>query len=198
MTCNIRDYEELTHWKRLWCWEGLGARGEGDDRGWDGWMASPTWWTWVWVNSGSWWWTGRPGVLQFMGSQRVRHDWVTELNWTEHPRLDHGTHDYKFSTWIAVSGGSQLWYLEDIYVLLQREAHWERNSGLQLRYHKNIYLVIVSSFGIEPLVSLDFPACQECLLLPIMSHYLIWVCVGEVIQGGHQKDKWVFNPPADL
>ena len=55
--------------------------GEGDDRGWDGWMASLTQWTWVWVNSGSWWWTERPGVLQSMGSQRVRHDWVTELNW---------------------------------------------------------------------------------------------------------------------
>ena len=73
--------KELTHWKRLWCWEGLGAGGEGDDRGWDGWMASPTGWMWVWVNSGSWWWTRRPGVLQFMGSQRVRHDWATELNW---------------------------------------------------------------------------------------------------------------------
>ena len=72
--------EELTHWKRLWCWEGLGAGGEGGDRGWDGWMASLTRWMWVWVNSRSWWWTGRPGVLQFMGSQRVRHDWVTELN----------------------------------------------------------------------------------------------------------------------
>ena len=71
--------EELTHWKRLWCWEGLGAGGEGDDRGWDGWMASLTRWTWVWVNSGSWWWTGRPGVLRFMGSQRVRHAWATEL-----------------------------------------------------------------------------------------------------------------------
>ena len=73
--------EELTHWKRPWCWEGLGAGGEGDDRGWDGWMASLTRWTWVWVNSGSWWWTGRPGVLQFMGSQRVGHNWVTELSW---------------------------------------------------------------------------------------------------------------------
>ena len=52
-----------------------------EDRGWDGWMASQTWWTWVWVNSGSWWWTGRPGVLRFMGSQRVGHDWATELNW---------------------------------------------------------------------------------------------------------------------
>ena len=74
---------ELTHWKRPWCWEGLGAGGEGDDRGWDGWMASWTRWTRVWVNSGSWWWTGRPGVLRFMGSQRVGYDWATELNWTE-------------------------------------------------------------------------------------------------------------------
>ena len=73
--------KELTQWKRLWCWEGLEAGGEGDDRGWDGWMASLTWWTWVWVNSVSWWWTGRPGVLRFMGSQRVGHDWATELNW---------------------------------------------------------------------------------------------------------------------
>ena len=70
---------------RLWCWEGLGAEGEGDDRGWDGWMASLTLWTRVWVNSGSWWWTGRPGVLRFVGSQRVGHDWATELNWTELP-----------------------------------------------------------------------------------------------------------------
>ena len=60
-----------------------GAGAEGDDRGWDGWMASPTWWAWVLVNSGSWWWTGRHGVLRFMGSKSVGHDWVTELNWTE-------------------------------------------------------------------------------------------------------------------
>ena len=55
--------------------------GEGDHRGWDGWMASLAQWTWVWVDSGSWWWTGRPGMLRFMGSQRVGHDWATELNW---------------------------------------------------------------------------------------------------------------------
>ena len=61
----------------------IGAGGEGDDRGWHGWMASPTRWTWVWVNSWCWWWTGRPGMLQFMGSQRVRHDWAIELNQTE-------------------------------------------------------------------------------------------------------------------
>ena len=75
--------EELTHWKRLWCWEGLGAGGEGDDRGWDGWMASLTRWTWGWVNSRSWWWTGRPGVLRFMGLQRVGLDRATDLIWSD-------------------------------------------------------------------------------------------------------------------
>ena len=57
------------------CWERLKSGEEREDRGWDGWMASLTRWTWVWVNSGSWWWTGRPGMLRFMGSQRVGHDW---------------------------------------------------------------------------------------------------------------------------
>ena len=75
--------KELTHWKRPWCWERLKVGGEGDDKGWDGWMAPPTRWTWVWVSSRSWWWTEKPGVLQSMGSQRVRRDWATELNWTE-------------------------------------------------------------------------------------------------------------------
>ena len=73
--------EELTHLRRPWCWERLRAGGEGDDRGWDGWMASPTQWTWVWVDSGSWLGAGRLGVLWFIGSQRVGHNWVTELNW---------------------------------------------------------------------------------------------------------------------
>ena len=72
--------EELIHWKRPSCWERLKAGGEGDDRGWDGWVASPTRWTWVWVSSGSSWWTGKPGVLQSMGSQRVGHNWATELS----------------------------------------------------------------------------------------------------------------------
>ena len=74
--------EELTHWKRPWCWDRLKAGGEGDNRGRDGWMASPTRWTWVWASSGRWWRTGKPGALQSMGSQsqtRLR-DW-TELNW---------------------------------------------------------------------------------------------------------------------
>ena len=79
--------------KRPWCWERLRAGGEGDDRGWDSCMASPTQWTWVWVNSGNWWGTGRPGVLWFMGSQRVGHDWATEMNWTV-------TCDYFENSWL--------------------------------------------------------------------------------------------------
>ena len=68
--------EELTHWKRPWCWERLKAR-ERYDRGWDGWTASPTQWIWVWASSESWWWTGKPGMLQSMGAQRVGHNWTT-------------------------------------------------------------------------------------------------------------------------
>ena len=74
--------KELTHWNRPWCWERLKAGGEGDDRGGDGWMASLTAWTWVWVSSRSWWWTGKPGVLQSMGLQRVGQNWATELTET--------------------------------------------------------------------------------------------------------------------
>ena len=77
--------EEPTHWKRLWCWERLKAGGEGHDRGWDGWIASPTQWTLVWASSRRLWRTGRPGVLQSMGSQRVGHDWVTGQRQTAIP-----------------------------------------------------------------------------------------------------------------
>ena len=75
--------------ERSWCWERFRAGGEGDDRGWDGWMASPTQWTWIWVSSGNWWWTWRPGVLRSMRLQRVGHDWAAELNWNEPKRLAH-------------------------------------------------------------------------------------------------------------
>ena len=70
--------KESTHWKRPWCWERLKVRGDEGDRGWDGWMASPTRWTWVWASSSRQWSRGKPGVLQSMGSQRVGHNWVTE------------------------------------------------------------------------------------------------------------------------
>ena len=75
--------KELTHRKRPWCPKRLKVGGEGDSRRWAGWMASPTQWTWVWVSSGSWWWIARPGMLQSMGLQRVGHNWVTELNWSD-------------------------------------------------------------------------------------------------------------------
>ena len=80
-------YEELTHWKRPWFWERLKAGGQGDDRGWDGWVVSLTRWTWIWASSRGWWWTGKPGVLQSMGSQRFGHDWAAEHNWP--PRCLH-------------------------------------------------------------------------------------------------------------
>ena len=76
-------WEELTHWKRPWCWERLRAGGEAGDGGWDGWME----WTWVWANSKRWWRTGKPGVLQSRGSQRVRHNWVTGQQQEPLPRL---------------------------------------------------------------------------------------------------------------
>ena len=88
LSCNNNNLanrcKELTHLKRPWCWERLKAGGEGDDRGWDGWMASPIHWTWVWLNSGNWWWTGKPGMLQSMESQS--HTWLsdwTRLNWID-------------------------------------------------------------------------------------------------------------------
>ena len=89
--------EELTHWKRPWCWERQKPGGEGDDRGWDSWMVSLTQWTWVWVKSGGWWQTGRPGILWSMGSQRVGRAWVTELNW-----------NYRYTADVEPSFGIQL------------------------------------------------------------------------------------------
>ena len=94
--------QKLTHLKRPWCWERLKAGGERDDKRWDGWTASLTRWIWVWVNSRRWWWIGKPGMLQSMGSQRVRHDWATELNclkssfnptvFKRKPKVFHGAH----------------------------------------------------------------------------------------------------------
>jgi len=79
--------EVLPHWKILWCWEGLGAGGEGDNRGWDGWMAPPTRWTWVWENSGSWWWTGRRAVIHRVAKSRTRlSDWTELTNSVPRPR----------------------------------------------------------------------------------------------------------------
>ena len=102
-------YKELTHLKRPWCWERLKVGEEGDDRGWDGWMASPTQWTLVWVKSGSWWWTGRPGVLPSMGSQRAGHDWAS---WAELYLEQCPAHKYYLSaslSFVVVISITSLW-----------------------------------------------------------------------------------------
>ena len=93
-------WEALTHLKRPWCWERLKVGGEGDNRGWDGWMASPTQWTWVRAISRSWWWTGKPGVLQSMGLQKVGHDWATELtDWKLSLPWSNDFSNYMIWTW---------------------------------------------------------------------------------------------------
>ena len=91
--------EALTHLKRSLCWERLGTGGEGDNRGWDGWMTSPTQWTWLWINSRSLWLTGKPSLLLFMCLQRVRHDWVTELNWSLSFNFLYALSSKQSSTW---------------------------------------------------------------------------------------------------
>ena len=120
--------EELTHMKRPWCWERLKVGGEGDDKGLDGWMASPTWWTWVWASSGNWWWIVKPAVLQSMGLQRVRHNRATELNWTEggendssplHPPRSHISKSGRVSTINGgVNNGKTLQLVPGIHVQL--------------------------------------------------------------------------------
>ena len=126
------SWEELTHWKKLWCWEGLGAGGEGHGPGWDGWMASRTQWTWVWVNSGSWWWTGRPGVLWFMS--RKESDTTERLNWTDdkYPLLSW----FNFMITLAFQNYSQnhkwllgpyrhyIWWYGFIWILQILEEQW--------------------------------------------------------------------------
>ena len=130
----------LTHWKRPWYWERLRAGGEGDDRGWDGWMASLTRSTWIWVDSGSWWWTGRPDMLQFMGSQRVGHDWATELNWlcnswdrlcTSHhevlawSQVVWGRHIHELNLWVKKIPLSRKW--QPTPVFLPGKFHGQRS-----------------------------------------------------------------------
>ena len=117
-----KSWTWMSDWtEQNWFWEWLMAGGEGDNRGWDGWMASPTQWTWVWVDSESWWWTGRPGVLHSMGSQRVRHDWVTELSrWRRKTGIYqiHRKKKQQLSYWLDV------WVLKDEERLALCSGEW--------------------------------------------------------------------------
>ena len=147
--------EELTHLKRLWCQERLKAGGEGDDRGWDVWMASRTQWTWVWVNSGSWSWTGRPGVLRSMGPRRVEHDW-TELNWS----------------WSSSRKWKErkLWCIGSLFYRNSQTKHlyltWTERGKLNLLFLECfIYFVLYLLF---------FPFPESLFLLPIVMCALEW------------------------
>ena len=121
--------KELIHLKRPWCWERLKAGGEGDYGVWDGWMASSTQWTWVWVNSGSWWWTGRPGVLQSMGLQRVRHNWATKLN----RRLKSPTYFYcsSFSFFCSAKKKDIRWKLQLLKLELVEKKSFLRSDTIR-------------------------------------------------------------------
>ena len=106
-------------WSSVTCFfylaQWLKAGGEGDNKGWDGWMAWATQWTWVWVNAGSWWWSGRPGVMQSMGSPRVTHNWSTELNWTEYVGAI-GMHVSSLALWYLLRWVENLWQHINLHV----------------------------------------------------------------------------------
>ena len=106
------------------------AGGAGDNRGWDGWMAPPTQWTWVWVSSRNWWWTGRPGVLPSMGSQRVWHDWATELNYY------HSTPPLERPAWI--SGGNKKDEAKNIKSEIQSIWDWDHEDKMQTQERKGL------------------------------------------------------------
>ena len=127
--------EELTHLKRPWCWERLRAWGAGDNRGWDGWMALLTQWTWVWVDSGSWWWTGISGMLWFMRSQGVGHDWAIEMNWTESQEQEKVP---ILTTTIEQSFGS-FSHSNQRRKINKRNPYWKRRSKTLCRWHDPLH-----------------------------------------------------------
>ena len=168
--CTLATWrEELTHLKRPWCWERLKAGGEGDDRRWYAWMTSSTKWIWVWVNSGSSWWTGRPGMLQSMGLERVRHDWMTELNWAELKKgcdiksryFKHGKSCYYFfSQWyspvrkqrgttivvVVVQSLSHVWLFEMPLTAAKSVQNWDFIRGCHQWARKKRGRVIVTEW----------------------------------------------------
>ena len=147
--------EELTRWKRPWCWERLRAGREGDVRRWDGWLAFPTQWIWVWVDSGSLWWTGRPGVLRLMGSQRVGYDWVTELNWTDNPVAIYfifwGSSLYLFSVFLS---------REDLLAFVEKLVWW---CWILSAFAASVKLLISPSYLNEILAGYSNLGCRFCL-----------------------------------
>ena len=168
-----RGCQELTHLKRPWCWERLRVGGEGDHRGWDGWMASPTPWTRVWVSSGSWWWTGRPSVLQSMGLQRVIHDWVTELNWGTRNVITNilwiiekaGELKKKKSASFTVLKPSTVWITINWKILERWECHTTFMCLLRNLYAGQEATVRMGC-GTMDQFKIGKGECQGCILLP--------------------------------
>ena len=155
---------------------------EGDNRGWDGWMTSLTQWRWVWVNSRSWWWTGKPGMLQSMGSQRVRHDWATELNWIFHCLHESSCfihspaegHLYCFQV-VAIMNEAAISIHVQGFVWHKFSTHLSKYQGVWLLDHMvRVCLVLLAAPQVA--VLLGVPASNEwgCLLLCILVN--IWCC----------------------
>ena len=152
--------KELTHWERPWCWERLKVGGEGDNRGWDGWMASPTQWTWVRVSSRSWWWTGKPGVLQSVGV--TRSDMTEWLNWTEEFPWAQSNSLVKFQVYIHLWGVEDLgsflvsyfsmWncYMTPLWSSLEGALFWEESENVTSSFWGSLGHPCPQSFPISP------------------------------------------------
>ena len=119
-------YEEATHWKRPWCWERLRAGGEGDNRGWDGWMASLTWWTWVWPSSRSWWWTVKPGVPAVHG---VTNSWTQLSDWTDWMDwcMQRGGQICEQWCWVRVEPEEEGKKTQCLLSLIENSRNWKLN-----------------------------------------------------------------------
>ena len=164
--------EESTPWKRLCCWERLKTGGEGDDRGWGGWMVSSTQWTWVWTSSGKRWKTGKPGVLQSMGSQRVGHDWATEQqhcysnNIPKQSGLKHPPFNCSSTVYLVIWLASA----EQFLLVLPELIHELESSGSLTEAVNRTACVVDIDQGISGLLhgASCLPACQTELLYMIL------------------------------
>ena len=156
------------HWKRPWCWERLKAGGEGDDRGWDGWMASPTQWTWVWVGSESWWWTGRPGVLQLWGGKES--DMTEQLNWTELNWIMEIRIHKESTIFYKTPGSSFLWGI-DYYTVANLLCLWTAKYDRwlrQLKFVNNCFWGLYFILSVAHFIVNGVPYVSITLITPFL------------------------------
>ena len=170
------DTEELTHWKRLWCWERLKAGGERDDRGCDGWMASPTRWTWVWATSGSWWWTGKLACCSPWG-RRECQDWATEPSWMILNLLSYAVisflQKYLFiSLAYFITGFFKLLSFENCFFFFSpKSIFWDhRTFKLQNKYSFKITPFSIQSLTSNISTAIRFRECSQIFILSILKH----------------------------